>query len=110
MFQSLDDSSGATPSNLDVKQAPFRYMGKPLVTANPMVKKKQISLLTLAKPQMKLPTRKNNASQSDMVFQSRAYSTIDPEANLFSEKKDIDKQANYCYRTLDQEVEEVKIN
>jgi len=50
MFQSLDDSSGATPSNLDAKQAPFRYMGKPLVTANPMVKKKQISLLTLAKP------------------------------------------------------------
>ncbi len=110
MYQSLDDSSGATPSNLDLKQVPLKYMGKPLVMANSIVKKKQISLLTLAKPQMKLPVRKNNASQSDMVFQSRAYSTIDPEGNLFSERKEADKQPNYCYRTLNQEVEELKIN
>ena len=66
-------------------------MGKPLVLAKPMVHKKQISLLSLCKPQTKLPVRKANASQSDMVFQSRAYSTIDPESVLFSEKKDPDK-------------------
>jgi hypothetical protein len=100
VYQNLDDSSGATPSNLEARQAPFTYMGKPLTLAKPSVHKKQISLLTLGKPHMKLLVQKTNASQSDMVFQSRAYSTIDPESTLFSEKKD-PKNADFCYRTLD---------
>jgi len=64
-FENLNDSSGATPS--DPRPA-FSYMGKPMQTK---VHKKQISLLTLARPQ---GVRRNSSHN----FAARCYSTIEP--------------------------------